>query len=370
MAKNLSLRLLRVLAVLWLVSIATFSLISFLPGDPARNILGPEATAQQVDYLRGQLGLDKPFVERYLDWMGGILTLDFGETLARPVQPVSTVIGDALPVTLQLAVMALVLGLAGGLLLGSVAAYRPGSRLDQAITGGSFALISIPAFVLALFLIRIFVFDHELAKQILLVAGIAGTVLLAWGRVQRRERLVSGLGSAAALLWPVAAGVLLFLVLPEFPRSGWVRPTENLGENLRYATLPAITLAAGLVPLYAQLLRTDMVATLRQNFITVSRAKGMSPRHVVVKEALRPSMFSLVTVAGISFGNLVGGSVIVESIFGMPGLGSVLIKGINARDFAVVQIAVLVAAALFLLLNMLVDIAYNFLDPRLRRAGH
>lgn len=370
MGKFLVLRTLRMLAVLWVVSIATFSLVAFLPGDPVRSILGPEATPEQMAHVEAQLGLDQPWYKSYLDWLSSALTLDFGDTLVRPIQPVSQVIGDALPITLQLAVMALILGLAGGLLLGSIAAYRPDSRLDKAITSGSFALISLPAFVLALILIRIFVFDTERAKIAILAIAIAGTGLLVYGRLRRREPLWTSVSALAVVLWPLAVGVLLYLVLPTFPREGWVRISDDLGANLEHAALPSITLALGLVPLFAQLLRTDMVATLRQNFITVSRAKGMSPRHVVLKEALRPSLFSLITVAGISFGNLVGGSVIVEVIFGLPGLGRVLITAITANDFAVIQTAVLVAAALFLVLNMLVDIAYNYLDPRLRRAGH
>lgn len=370
MLRTLGLRLLRTVLVLWVVSIVTFSLVALLPGDPVRVILGQQATDEQVAFVRSELGLDQPLLTRYWDWVTGVVRLDFGQTLVRPIEPVSQIVGSALPVTLELAVLALVMGLVGGLALGSLAAYHSGSRLDQVINSTSFALVAIPAFVLALPLIQLFVFDTERAKVGLLVAGLAGS---AWMLVQRlRSR---NLGIARPIGWlgpllPAAVGVLLWTTLPAFPREGWVPLTQDPAANLRHAFLPSFVLALGLIPLYAQVLRADMIQTLRQNFITISKAKGMSPRHLVLKEALRPSLFSLITVAGLSFGGLVGGSVIVEVIFNLPGLGRVLVTSIQAKDYAVVQISVLVAAALFLLLNTLVDIAYTLLDPRLRRAGH
>lgn len=367
MARSIALRLLRLTGVLWLVSVATFSLIVLLPGDPVRAILGQEATDEQVAHLTQELGLDRPMLERYLEWVGGVIRLDFGETLLRPIEPVADVIGRALPVTIQLALMALIIGLIGGLVLGCLAAYRPGSRLDRAISSGSFALVSIPAFVMALLLIRLFVFDAPLVRAIALGLGLAG---MAWMVVRRVRLRTRALASWAACAIPGLFGLVVYMLLPSFPREGWVRLGDGVGDNLLHATLPAVTLALGLIPLYAQILRADMIQTLRQSFITVSRSKGMTPRHVVIKEALRPSMFGLITVAGISFGNLVGGSVVVEIIYGLPGLGRLLVTSIQAKDFAVVQAAVLVAAALFLLLNTLVDIAYSLLDPRLRRAGH
>lgn len=369
LVKTVILRVLRMLAVLWVVSIATFSLILLLPGDPVRLILGQQATDDQVAYLTKELGLDRPIHERYFEWISGVMHLDFGQTLVPPVQPVSSVLADALPITLQLAVMAIVMGLAAGIVLGCVAAYRPGGRLDSAINSGSFALISIPAFVMALLLIRLFVFNADLVRNAALALGVLGAAWLAVLKVVKVARGDAAPKSIAISAWPVAIGGLIFLLLPDFPREGWVAVTADPGKNLLHAALPAVTLAMSLAPLYAQLLRADMIQTLRQSFVTVARAKGMTPRHVVIKEALRPSLFPLVTVAGLSFGNLIGGSVVVESIFGLPGLGRLLVNSIQAKDYAVVQAAVLVAAALFLLLNALVDITYSILDPRLRRAG-
>lgn len=370
MLRTLALRLLRMLVVLWVVSIVTFSLVTLLPGDPVRVILGQQATDEQVAYVRGELGLDDPLLTRYWDWVTGVLHLDFGQTLVRPIEPVSDVVGTALPVTLELAVLALLMGLAGGLALGSLAAYYAGSRLDRVINSASFALVAVPAFVLALPIIRLLVFDTDKAKAGVLVLGVGGSVLLLGSRLVRRAHRSATSATWLVSLIPAAVGVLLWATLPAFPREGWVPLTDDPLLNLRHAFLPAFVLALGLIPLYAQVLRADMMQTLRQNFITISRAKGMTPRHLVLKEALRPSLFSLITVAGLSFGGLVGGSVIVEVIFNLPGLGRVLVTSIQAKDYAVVQISVLVAAALFLLLNTVVDIAYLILDPRLRRAGH
>jgi peptide/nickel transport system permease protein len=366
--RSILVRLLRMIGVLWVVSVATFSLVVLLPGDPVRAILGQQATDEQVAHVSRELGLDRPLVERYLDWIGGVLHLDFGDTLLQPVQPVSEVVGNALPITLQLAVMALLLGLAGGVLLGSLAGYHSGSRLDRAISSGSFALVAIPAFVMGLLLIRLFVFDGDLARRLAVMIGVLGSALLLRARLRPGARPDRPTGYLV-VGWPILAGVLVFLLMPDFPREGWVAITENPGKNLLHAALPSLTLALGLVPLYAQMLRSDMIQTLRQSFITVARAKGMTPRHIVLREALRPSMFALVTVAGLSFGNLVGGAVVVETIFGLPGLGRLLITSIQAKDFAVVQASVLIAACLFLLLNTIVDITYSLLDPRLRRAG-
>jgi peptide/nickel transport system permease protein len=372
MVKSVALRLVRMVAVLWLVSIATFALVASLPGDPARLIVGPQGTNAQVAYIRAQMGLDRPLITRYLDWIHGVVTLNFGKTLQAPIEPVNQVISHSLPITLQIASMAIVLGLVGGVWLGALAASRPESRLDRAITGGSFALVSLPAFVLALIMIRLFVFENGASRLVVLAAGVVWSASLLAAPLLRRDSERSWrLGSVVLRLVPMLVGFGLFMVLEKpLPREGWVSPEDSIGQNLLHAALPALVLAFGLIPLYAQLLRADMSQTLRQNFITIARAKGMTERHVIMKEALRPSLFSLITVAAISFGNLIGGSVIVETVFNIPGLGSTLVDNVISKDFAVVQVAVLIVAAIFLALNTFVDIAYQFLDPRLRRAGH
>ena len=185
-----------------------------------------------------------------------------------------------------------------------------------------------------------------------------------------RRRELRSVGSWLAALLPGVLGVILWATLPQFPRQGWVPISEGLGPNLRSAFLPALTLALGLIPLFVQLLRSDMVRTLGQNFIVIARAKGMPERHIIVREALRPSLFSLVTVAGLVTGSLLGGSVIVETLFGLNGLGRVTVNAIQSKDYPVVQAGVIIAAAIFLLINTLVDFTYYLLEPRIRRAGH
>lgn len=369
MARMISLRLLRLVAVLWVVSVCTYLMLDLIPGDPVLTILGTSATPQSIAYLHQQLGLDKPLTTRYLDWIGGVLHGDFGSTLTTPHEPVSHVLARAFPVTLEIVVLALVFSVLVALPLGAWAAYRNGSLFDRALTSGSFALVSLPPFVLGLLLVLLFVLHGSAARTGLLVAFClaAMSVLRKLTRAASWHSRSLRLCSAGAL---VAIGLWLFVVLPPFPSEGWVALTADPLQNLKFAFLPSLTLALGLIPLFAQILRTDMVGTFTQNFITIARAKGMPPRHVVFKEALRPSLFSLITVAGISFGALLGGTVVVEALFNLPGIGSALVSSIGAKDYPVVLGAVIVLAAVFVVMNTLVDIAYQLLDPRTRRAGH
>jgi peptide/nickel transport system permease protein len=172
---------------------------------------------------------------------------------------------------------------------------------------------------------------------------------------------------AAAVV--VGLGVALALLLPEFPRQGFARiGTAGLGDNLRSVFLPVLTLALAESAQLTRLLRNDMATTLGEDFVLAARAKGMPVRHILVKEALRPSSFSLITVAGISFGRLLGGTVIVETIFRLPGMGTLIVESVTKKEFLVLQAAVLLVATLYVVVNALVDLSYLALDPRTRRA--
>lgn len=368
MASQLLVRLARLVGVLFVVSVGTFLMVSLIPGDPAIAILGQGATPDQLAFVRDQLGLDEPLPQRYFDWVTGFLTGDLGETVIRPSRPVGDVLSSALPITLELAFLAMLMALAVGIPLGALAAARAGSAADTILTSGSFALLAVPVFVMGLIVVQVFVFHTEMAQWFLLGTGavISAASVLAKVRNKRRSSPGAWLGAFV----PLAVGVVLWATLPTFPRQGWVPLSRGIGANLESAFLPSLTLALGLVPLFVQLLRSDMVQTLGQNFITIARAKGMPERHVIIREALRPSLFSLVTVAGLVTGGLIGGSVIVETLFGLNGLGRVIVQAIQSKDYPVVQAGVLVAAALFLLINTLVDFAYYLLEPRIRRAGH
>ncbi|KKO12791.1 ABC transporter permease [Pseudohongiella sp.] len=303
------------LGTLFAVSFFTFMLVSLLPGDPAVMILGaggvsPEAIAQ----LRLELGLDRPLVIRYFDWLGSALSGDLGRS-PMTGQSVTDAILSRLPVTIQLGVMAIVIALALAIPLAMVSAYFAGSRLDRSISGVGFALMSVPGFMMAIFLILIF---------------------------------------AVGLGW--------------FPATGWVSLTDSPAANLRSALLPALSLAMIELALYMRLLRTDLIDTLQQDYITLARAKGLPNWLILTRHALRPSSFSLMTVVGLQLGGVISGAIIVEEIFALPGVGRLLYQSILQRDLLMVQGIVLFIATAYVVVNFLVDLCYSLLDPRVRYA--
>lgn len=370
MVLNAARILFRIVPVLVLVSLATAFLIDLLPGDPAVAIVGPEGTPQQYAQVRAELGIDQPAAVRYLNWLGGLVTGQLGRTFTPPVQDIGELIAARLPVTLEVAVLATLLALAISIPVGSWSAYRFGRGFDRVATTTAFGLISVPSFLLALVLIFFAVFRPDAVKG--LIFGLAAVIAfsLGYGAIgdrgamltasQRRNRFV-----AAGVM--LVLGLLLSLALPEFPRQGFARiGTEGLGENLRRVFLPVLTLALVESAQLTRLLRNDMATTLGEDFVLAARAKGMPVRHILVKEALRPSSFSLITVAGISFGRLLGGTVIVETIFRLPGMGTLIVDSVAKKEFLVLQAAVLLIAALYVVVNALVDISYLALDPRTR----
>jgi peptide/nickel transport system permease protein len=364
--------LLRIIPVLIVVSIATALLIQLLPGDPAVAIAGPDASPEQYAVIRESLGLNEPLFTRYIHWLGGFLQGDLGKTLAPPVQDVSTMIAARLPVTLELAILASALSLAIAIPVGAWSAYRLGRGFDNVATFGSFALISLPSFLLALLLIYFVVFNQEAVKGVILGVGLIVAFSFAWGAIGVRGKSLTA--AHRRRRWIVAAAVLavaalLIVLLPDFPRQGFTRITEGgLIENLRSVFLPVLTLALAESAQLTRLLRNDMATTLQDDFVLAARAKGMPVRHILVKEALRPSSFSLITVAGISLGRLIGGTVIVETIFRLPGMGTLIVDAVAKKEFLVLQASVLVVAGLYVLINALVDISYLYLDPRTRHA--
>jgi peptide/nickel transport system permease protein len=230
-------------------------------------------------------------------------------------QTVLLSIEQRLPVTLELLALSQVIALALAMPLGIIAAMRPGRAIDRIASSGAFFLLSVPGFILAELLVYLFAVRYNL-----------------------------------------------------FPATGYVHLTEDPLQNLRSLTLPSITLGLGSMAVYMRVLRTDMIATLRQDFITMARSKGLPTWWILLRHALRPSTFTLVTVGGLNVGTLIGGAFIVEYIFQVPGLGLLTINSIYARDYLVVTSTTVLVAAGFVIVNLLVDLLYTFLDPRVRSA--
>jgi peptide/nickel transport system permease protein len=305
-------RVLYLVPVLIAVTLLTFLIAALLPGDFAVAILADEATPEKVAAFRHEMGLDQPLVMQYLHWLGGALAGDFGRSV-RTGEKVLWVILQRLPVTLELVLFAQLIALAIGVPLGILCAVRNGGAFDRLISALAFGKLSVPAFMLAIVLIYVF-------------------------------------------------SVRLKLL----PATGYVPLDEDVVGNLRSFVLPAVTLGFGEWPVLMRVLRSDMIATLQEDYIATAKAKGLKPWRILLVHALKPSSLTLVTVTGINIGRLIGGAVLIETIFALPGIGRLLIGAIYTRDFVIVQGVVLFVATAFVLVNFMVDMLYGVLDPRIR----
>ena len=302
------------LPVLFAVTLLTFLIASLLPGDLAYAMLGDQATPEAVAALRRDMGLDQPLWWRYLNWLGGILQGDFGRSF-RTGEPVLSAILARLPVSLELMLLAELTALAVSIPLAIRCAVNSGGTFDRVVTGVAFAKLSIPNFMAAILLIYVFA-----------------------------------------------------VALRLLPATGYTPLEEDWLGNLRSMLLPALTLALAEWPVLMRVLRSDMIATLQEDYITMAKAKGLKQRRILFVHALKPSSLTLITVAGINIGRLIGGAVIVESVFALPGIGRLLLGAIYTRDFMILQGVVLFVAAGFVIVNFLVDMLYAVLDPRVRHA--
>jgi peptide/nickel transport system permease protein len=307
-------RLPRALVVLWGASVLTFFAMRVLPGDPAEAILGESATPQTVAALREQLGLDRPLVVQYLDWVGGAVRGDLG-TSYQGGHSVGDLILAGLPVSLEILLLAQLIALSVAVPVAILSVRAPGRKFDRAASMTSFATLGLPPFLLGLLLMYLF------ALQL---------------------------------------GVL--------PASGWVPLSEDLGGNLRTAIMPALTIAIAEVAIYMRLLRSDLLDTLQEDYVVTAMAKGVSDRRVMRRHVLRNSLHSLITVVGLNMGALIGGAVVTESVFSVPGVGRTLVEGVLNRDLPLVQGVVLFIACAYVVMNLIVDLTYTTLDPRLRHA--
>jgi peptide/nickel transport system permease protein len=314
MAKTIAFVLLRLIATLFAVTFLTFLMVAMLPGDPVDTILGTGPRAPGIEeQIRDDLNLDDPFFVRYVAWLGDAVTGDLGTSYITD-QPVAETIQSRLPVTAQLAFMSIFIAVVIAIPVGVLGAYKQGKWQDTVTSSAAQIALSIPNFIFGIFLIWLF---------------------------------------AVQLNW--------------LPASNWNRVSEGVVDNLKTAILPAVSLALAQMALFSRLIRSDMMATLRENYILSARAKGLSDRYILFRHALRPSSLSLMTIVGISFGALLGGTVIIESLFAVPGLGFSLIAAINGRDILVIQGITVFIAAMFVIINTIVDLLYAVLDPRIRR---
>ncbi|MGN2413023.1 ABC transporter permease [Pseudomonas syringae] len=307
-------RLLSSIPTLILVSLFVFTLQKLLPGDPVLAMAGEERDPAVMEYLRDKYRLDDPLPVQYLNWVGNVLTGDFGTSL-RTEQQVTTLLASKLPVTIELAVLALLIALLIGIPTGIISAVRKGTAVDYGANVVALSGISIPHFWLGILLIMIF---------------------------------------AVKLQW--------------LPASGFVPMGEDFGQNLKTLILPAFVLGAGLSGILMRHTRSAMLEVLRTDYVRTARAKGLFPRTVILKHALRNALMPIVTLTTLLFGELLGGAVLTEQVFSIPGFGKMIVDAVFNRDYAVVQGVVLCVAIGFLLLNLLADVLYRLINPRLRTA--
>jgi peptide/nickel transport system permease protein len=306
-------RILLTIPLMLSVTFLVFSMLKLIKGDPAKIFLGQAYTEKAAAEFRAERGLDRPFLTQYFKWLGNVFRGDLGKSYFRD-QSVARKLADAFPVTLQLVLLTMFLTLLISIPLGLYSAYRVGSPFDRAVSGFAFGFLSFPGFVLGLIL------------QMLVVY-------------------------ASWIHLPVGNHVPL---------------SENVLESFRHMFLPALTLSLGLAANYVRTLRTDTVGTLQEDFISLAKTKGLSDRRILWRHAFRPSSITLMTVAGINFGQLIGNSLIVEQIFQLPGIGRTLIQALLERDYLVVLGVVSTVTIAFVLLTTLIDLLYGVVDPRVR----
>ncbi|AIR84258.1 ABC transporter permease [Pantoea rwandensis] len=305
-------RLLLAIPTLLLVSIMVFALQKLLPGDPVLAMAGEERDPAVIAQLRAEYHLDDPIPTQYFAWIGNALKGDLGMSL-RTKEPVTSLIASKLPVTLELSLLAMVVALGIGISMGIIAAVRKDTWVDHTTNFVALSGISVPHFWLGILLILLF------------------SVHLQW-----------------------------------LPASGFVPISEDVAQNLKTLLLPALVLGTGLAATLMRHTRASMISVLKADYIRTARAKGLLAPKVVLKHAFRNALMPIVTLTTLLFGELLGGAVLTEQVFTLPGFGKMIVDAVFNRDYAVVQGVVLVVAIGFLLLNLLADVLYLLINPKMR----
>jgi peptide/nickel transport system permease protein len=332
MARYLLRRLALTIPILLGVSLLVFLMLHSAGGDPAQTILGARADPESIAELRRELGLDRPLLVQYVAFLSGAVRGDFGRSY-RSNTPVIAEIAARFPATIELAIAAMVIAVVVGVVFGTLAAVRRHSILDYVSSSVVLLGVSLPTFWLGLILIIIF--------------GLWLRWLPISGRVDPR------LGADPSLP---------FLTLASLLHGNWAVAKDAL----RHLVLPALTLAAWPAAIVARMTRASLIESLGQDYVRTARGKGLPEQLIVVSHAARNALLPVLTVVGLEFGTLLGGAVVTETIFSWPGLGQLTVTAIGARDYQIVQGVVVLLGAVFVLLNLLVDVLYAVLDPRIR----
>jgi peptide/nickel transport system permease protein len=307
-------RLLGTVPVLLILSLGVFLMLHLTPGDPVQIMLGQDADPQSIAALRSELGLDQPLPVQYARWVGNVVRGDLGRSI-RTHQPVMEAIVSRLPVTIELSLVSLIISLAIGLPAGVLAASRRNTSVDLASTGLALAGVSLPSFFLGILLILVF---------------------------------------ALWLRW--------------VPPSGYTPFVQDPAMNLKQMFMPAVALGAALAGIVARLMRSSLLEVLDTDYMRTARAKGLPQQAVLLGHGLKNALLPVVTVVGLQVGALLGGAILIETIFALPGIGRLAVDSIFARDFPIVQGVVLFLALVRVLSNLIADLLYGQLDPRIARA--
>lgn len=313
MFRFLGFRVLQLIPIMIVTSIGVFLMIHLVPGDPVLTVTGLEASAEQMERVRREMGFDRSLPVQYFDWVGRVFEGDLGKSLVSQ-KPTTELIADRMPATIQLTLATMLIGVGLGIPFGLISAKRKGSWIDKMVAGYSSFSLAVPTFVVGIVFILIF---------------------------------------GVELNWlPTASAYIPF----------W----ENPGGAFKATIGPAFTLGFFVSGVIARFVRASMIEVLGLDYIRTSRAKGVSEAKLVYKHAFRAASLPTLTVVGIQFGTFLGGSLVTESVFNYPGIGRLILSAILSRDFVVVQGAVLVVVAIFTLVNLVTDVLYSFLNPRIR----
>jgi len=317
MLKMIASRLTRLVLTLFVVTFVTFVGVNVLPGDAINALIPIEAQQDRefVEQIREEWGLNDPMIVRYGRWLGDAVQGDLGDSIVTG-RPVTDEITHRLPITLEIMFVAVGLSLLFAVPLGVFSAYREGRRPDRVISGFSQVQLSMIPWVTGLILIYVF---------------------------------------ALKLQW--------------FPAVGWNRLSNGIGPNLKTVALPALALAITEIAVYTRVLRSDMIATLKENYILSARAKGFTDRFILFRHGLRPSLLTLVTVVGLNIAALLGGVLVIEYLFAIPGIGKRLFSAIQQRDFMMVQAITMLITVFYVVVNTITDLTYMVVDPRIRRTN-